>query len=421
MKPRFTTLDDWLHWQESLHWQSIDLGLDRIREVAGRLSLFELPFQLITVAGTNGKGSTIALMEAMLASTEYSVGIYTSPHLYRYNERVCIDEIEVSDAMLCDAFSAIDEARQNISLSYFEFSTLAAVWLFQQKSVDIGILEVGLGGRLDAVNCWDADIAVITSIGIDHVDWLGDNRESIAREKAGIFRKDKIAVSGDPEPPKAIALLAEKVGAVLLQVGRDFDWQCAEANWQLKWNDLLWQELPFPALVGEHQVNNAATAIITLQHLQKVIIDKVMIEKALKRVSLSARMEFLQTKPDIILDVAHNPHAVEKLALWLEKNPIQGKTYALFTMLEDKDIATVVSHMAVYIDHWYVVGLAEPRGLSGENLVSRMTEKRVNKLDLSLYETVEMAWNTCKTKLGSHDRFVVFGSFGLISQFKVIF
>lgn len=422
MKPRFSTLNDWLHWQESLHWQSIDLGLERIQQVARRLELVSLPFQLITVAGTNGKGSTIALMEAMLIPTVHSVGVYTSPHLYRYNERIRISGLEVSDDLLCEAFAAIDHARGDISLSYFEFSTLAAVWLFKHQSVEVAILEVGMGGRLDAVNCWDADVAVVTSIGIDHVEWLGHDRETIAKEKAGIFRKDKVAISGDINPPHSIRSVAEQLDALLLQAGCDYSWQVKDTCWQLEWGERLFSSLPFPALLGAHQINNAATAIVATQSLAAIKINSTTLDQALRTTKLSARMELLQKEPEIILDVAHNPHAVEKLAIWLQENPIKGKTYALFSMLDDKDIGAVVATMNPYIDCWYVAGLEGSRGLRERVLVNRMQEIVDHKsLNINANETLEMAWNACKVELSERDRLIVFGSFIVISQFKVIF
>ncbi|HIQ07171.1 MAG TPA: bifunctional folylpolyglutamate synthase/dihydrofolate synthase, partial [Thiotrichaceae bacterium] len=338
-----------------------------------------------------------------------------------YNERIRINHVDAEDSQICEAFAAIDDARHDISLSYFEFATLAAVWLFRHEAVDVGILEVGMGGRLDAVNCWDADVGVITSIGIDHVEWLGDNRDSIATEKAGIFRSGQIAVSGDPKPPKSIEQKANELGTVFIQAGRDFQWQLAEKYWQCQWGEKQFINLPYPRLFGEHQVNNAATAIVATQSLS-VQIEHDMIVDALETVNLSARMELLQVEPSIILDVAHNPHAVKKLAEWLQENPIQGKTYTLFSMLEDKDISQVVAMMAPYVDQWHVFGLEELRGLREEALVSRMNEQVGSQvLDVKAYTSINKAWRSCEKQLKKEDRVIVFGSFLVISQFKVIF
>ncbi|MEE9302955.1 MAG: bifunctional tetrahydrofolate synthase/dihydrofolate synthase [Thiotrichaceae bacterium] len=470
--PRFDSLDEWLKWQESVHWVDIDLGLDRIREVATRMQLLSVPFPIITVAGTNGKGSTVAILEAMLIAEGYRTGSYTSPYLYRYNERIKVSNNGVAkdteDALLCAAFAAIDSARaasataEEISLTYFEFATLAAIWIFHQQDIEVAILEVGMGGRLDAVNLWDNDVAVITSIGIDHVKWLGDNREDIGREKSGIMRQGGVVISGDLEPPLSIAEQAREIGAILYQAanqdqvnnqlgkGRtgknfscEFTWEIGETDWNLRLSEQQWVNLPFPALQGDFQFNNAAVAISALYALKnKLKVSNTSIRAGLKQVKLLGRLEQVQTQPDIILDVAHNGHAAKQLAGWLSKTATQraiqrarhnnkstqknepGKTYALFSMLDDKDINQVVDVMNPLIDRWFVSTLNDPRGISVEDLVNKMSTSDVvdaTDINITAFETLEAAWEGCKKELKKADKVIVFGSFLVLSQFKVIF
>ena len=441
MEARFNTLEEWLLWQESLHWTTIDFGLDRLREVASKLQIIDdLPFTIITVGGTNGKGSTVAMLDAMLQSEGYQTGTYTSPYLYRYNERIKILGEECSDELICDAFAAIDKTRGDISLTYFEFATLAAMWIFKQQSIQVALLEVGMGGRLDAVNLWDANAAIITSIGVDHVQWLGDNREDIGYEKSGIMRESRPVISGDLNPPQSIAAQAEAKGAKLLQAGKNFFWKTKISSWHFStlseeredYQKTL--ELPYPALQGDFQVNNAAVAIAALQSLSSLLeVSTESISTGLKQVKLAGRLEQIQHSPDVILDVAHNAHAAKELAKWLSDNPIQGKTFALFSMLADKDIGQVVQIMAPVINQWFVSSVDDPRGLSAEDLVVEMqsiidqgshgcgknaTEK---KIVITSYNTLKTAWEKCKPEVNNIDRVIVFGSFLVLSEFKVIY
>ena len=425
MQPRFDSLSEWLNWQESLHWADIDLGLDRLREVAQNMDLLEVPFSIITVAGTNGKGSTVAMLEAMLLAQGYQTGSYTSPYLYRYNERIKLSGNEVSDTLICNAFQAIDDARGDTSLTYFEFATLAAIWIFKQQGVQIAILEVGMGGRLDAVNLWDSDVAVITSIGIDHVKWLGDNREDIGREKAGIMRRTRPVVCGDLDPPDSIFRQAEKLGAILYQAGEYFTWAVTNSydeHWQLRCGTKQWAELPVPSLKGDFQINNAAIAITTLHLLQQTFpVSDEAIKTGLQTVKLAGRLEQIQQQPAIILDVAHNAHAARQLAKWLASTPCDGNTYALFSMLDDKDIAVVAQVMHEVIDRWFVAGLDDVRGLKVDVLVDKMCLPEDLKTQVHASETLKEAWNECKKQAKESDRIIVFGSFMVLSQFKVIF
>ena len=426
MKPRFTTLDEWLHWQESLHWVTIDLGLDRVQQVASNLELLDPPFTIITVAGTNGKGSSVAMLDAILSAQGYKTGAYTSPYITYYNERIHVARSEVSDQLICNAFQAIDEARGEISLSYFEFGTLAALWIFVQQQIDIALLEVGMGGRLDAVNAWDADAALITTIDIDHVKWLGNSREKIGREKAGIMRAGKPVVSGGLNAPHSIADVAKHKKSLLYQAGKDYTWDVSSKHWSWYGLNRAFLSLPFPALAGQFQINNAANVIALLMSLKSSIssieVSESAIERGLKEIRLSGRLEKIGSQPDVILDVTHNPHAAKELSKWLRDTPVKGKTFAIFSMLEDKDISKVVQIMKREIDHWFIVPLQNERGITVSTLEKKMLiDKSANYFPLSRCKNIQEAWELSKKSLKKQDRLVVFGSFLLLSSFKVTY
>lgn len=396
---KHSTLAEWLAWQETLHLSAIDLGLDRIRQVAARLNLLTLPVPLITVGGTNGKGSTCAMLTAVLVSQGYRVGTYTSPHLLHYNERIAINGEPVADAPICAAFAAIDAVRGDISLTYFEFGTLAAVWCFAHAPVDVMVLEVGLGGRLDAVNLWDADVAIITSIGIDHVDWLGDNREVIGREKAGIMRAGKPIICGDPEPPASIAVEAERIGATLYQYGDDFDAH----------------GLPQPALLGAVQAQNAACVAQALRCLANVLpISADNIAQGLTTVRLMGRLQKLHNQPELVVDVAHNPHAATELAKWLRDNQTTHQTHAIFSILADKDIAGVVAIMQPWIQEWHLVPLQGARAVPVETLKNTLQRLGV-QAPIRVYQDFHSAWDNVLFSVNKRDRVVAFGSFLVVS------
>jgi dihydrofolate synthase/folylpolyglutamate synthase len=393
------TLDDWLRWQEHQFLLAIKLGLERIHDVAARMDLLSLPVPMIMVGGTNGKGSTCAMLTRILMLQGYRVGTYTSPHLLRYNERIAVDAEPVSDAAICQAFAAIDHARDDIDLTYFEFGTLAAAYCFLQAKVDVMVLEVGLGGRLDACNLWDADVAIITSIGIDHEDWLGSTREAIGREKAGIMRAGKPVVCGDPQPPAIIAAEAARIGAPLLQYGQDF----SSAG------------IPSLALLGDVQRQNAACVVMALQQLAaRLPVTAENIQQGLQSVTLMGRMQRVHEQPEVLLDVAHNPHAAKELAAWLKKNPRNGKTFAIFSILADKDIAGVVEIMSAELDEWHVVALSGSRALSCEVLADKIKASGV-QVPIYTYSDFRSAWNSVHLSAEKQARVVAFGSFLVVS------
>lgn len=401
-------LAEWLQYLEGLHPQVIDLGLERVAQVRAVL-LPNIHTPVILVGGTNGKGSTCAYLEAMLSAAGYRTGLYTSPHLLRYNERVRIAQIEVEDVALCAAFAAIEAARGEISLSYFEFGTLAAMWLFEQAAVDIAILEVGLGGRLDAVNVFDASCAVITSIDIDHTEYLGTTREQIGREKAGIFRAGHPAICGDIAPPKVLQEVSQRLGALWRAIGEDYRYQSHATSWDYH-GAVTYLNLPLPVMRGDYQLSNAATAIAALENLAPgFVVPEIAIRQGLQHAQVPGRFQMLPGLPQRILDVAHNPHGAQALASNLAKAPVAGKTFAVFAMLADKDIAGVVAAMRDVVDVWLVAGLDMPRGASAAVLRQVLTEAGVAQL--KILDSVPAAWTLACEQAQENDRICVFGSF----------
>lgn len=366
-------LDDWLRYQEGLHPTAIELGLNRVAGVADRLGLRQAPPVTLTVGGTNGKGSTTTLLSLIYREAGYRVGAYTSPHLFRYNERVAIDGQPVEDEALCLAFRAVETARAGESLTYFEFGTLAALWLFRKASVDVQVLEVGLGGRLDAVNILDADLALVTNIGLDHRDWLGPDREAIGREKAGIFRRGRAAICVDTDPPRSLLVSAEHLKIPLLRLDRDdFGYALEGSRWRWSGAGQQLRDLPLPGLAGEHQLLNAAGAIAAVQTLQsRLPVDEVAIRIALPALRLPGRLEL---HGDLLLDVAHNAEAAEVLAGYLRTQYPGRKLHWLVGMLSDKPVERIAEILAPHVAQAWAFDLPTPRGLAAGELVRRIHE-----------------------------------------------
>lgn len=486
---RFDNLSDWLDWQESLNPKEIDLGLDRVAQVlhkAGRATTFDCP--LITVAGTNGKGSVVAMLEAMTLAAGLNVCSYTSPHILRYNERIRINGQSIDDNSLCQAFEYIDQARQLSStepqqLTYFEFGTLAAIELFFREQPDLVIMEVGLGGRLDAVNIMDADVSVLTSIAVDHVDWLGDDREQIGFEKAGIFRADKAAICGDTEPPTSVLRQSEKLHCHWLQLGRQYRvierntaTDALPASWSLEssYGDLT--GLPMPALAGDFQTANAATAILALQVLQHAgslriqrskdlaskdlvspdsisvqgaltrLTDRALVQAiktGLRKINLPGRYQQLGDTPRIYVDVAHNPQAAQALAQQLIQQEtgknVYRRTWSIVAMLADKDINGVTEQLADCIDIWCLAGLDNiARGLSAIEFARTLSSSAQfhDEIELTpelehefftnqctmlsekvmLADSVSRACEQVLSKAADDDRIIIFGSFYTVAE-----
>lgn len=403
-------LADWLHYQERLHPRAIELGLERVREVANRLGLLPPSATTLTVAGTNGKGSSVTLAAAIYQAAGYRTGRYLSPHLLEYNERIAIDGVEATDSQLCAAFAAIEQARGEIPLTYFEFGTLAALWLFRAAGCAVQVLEVGLGGRLDAVNIVDADAALITNIGIDHTDWLGPDRDHIGYEKAGVLRAGRPGIIAEPQPPRGLLEHAARIGAVLRIAGRDFGYDHAGSAWH--WHDasMRLEALPPPALAGEIQYANAAGVLAAITALQgRRPVDVAAIRSGLGALRLRGRYEKIG---DVILDVAHNVESAQVLADNLRADPVAGRTWLVLGMLSDKPVDGVCRVLSPYIDGAFFATLPPPRGLDADALAAAAQAAGHAGLAAG---NVEDALRQARAVARSGDRIVVCGSFLTVS------
>jgi dihydrofolate synthase/folylpolyglutamate synthase len=409
---RFPSLAAWLDWQQSLHPQAIDLGLSRVARVLGRTGWRGPEQPVVTVAGTNGKGSCVAMLDAILRAAGHRVAAFTSPHLIDYRERIRLDGRWVSEASLVAVFERIADALGDDTLTFFEFNTVAALLVFESWRPDAILLEVGMGGRLDSVNVVDADVAIVTSISLDHVEWLGPDVESIGREKAGIFRAGRPAICGMATPPRSIIDTARRVGADLRLRGRDFDaTRRGAASWDFVGARTAWPALPLPALPGATQVANAATVLAALESIADCVpCDRASIETGLACASLEGRF---QRWPDAagfewVLDVAHNPDSARVLASNLREFPAPGRTFAVCGMLSDKDVAAVVGELRDSVDGWFAATTDGPRGLDDARLVERA---RVAGIAMQRGGTIEEAMRLASVAASAADRIVVFGSF----------
>ncbi|HVX04825.1 MAG TPA: bifunctional tetrahydrofolate synthase/dihydrofolate synthase [Rhodanobacteraceae bacterium] len=434
------TLAEWLDYQQQIHARGIDMGLERVREVWQRMGAPRPAPLAITVGGTNGKGSTIAFLEAMLRAGGMRVGAYTSPHILRYNERLRVDAAEADDAALVAAFERVEAARgadsgQPITLTYFEFGTLAALDVFARAELDVALLEVGLGGRLDAVNIVDADCAIVVTVDLDHMEYLGSDRESIGREKAGIFRAGKPAIVGETNPPQSLLDHARGIGAHPETLGRDFGWepQIDALRWWHRDPDqsryvareeergtqiLLTGEL---ALDGAFQYHNAATAIAALYALgDRVRWDARALEKdqcpGQSAPLLPGRLQHLASDPDLVVDVGHNPQAARELARWLDRHPVQGATRAVFGALADKDIEGVAAALGPRIARWYLAGLEDesPRGATAAQVAARVRAALPDPL-CAEYPNVSVALAAARAEAAATDRIIACGSFHVVA------
>ena len=404
------SLAGWLAHLEQLHPSSIELGLERVDRVKTALGLTPA-FPLIVVGGTNGKGSTCAYLEAILGAAGYKTGLYTSPHLLRYNERVRIAGQEAGDAGLVAAFERIEAARGDISLTYFEFGTLGAMLQFVDAGVDVAILEVGLGGRLDAVNVFDADAAIVTSVDLDHMDYLGDTRELIGYEKAGIYRAARPAICADLNPPASLLDHARQIGADLRRIGQDFTAQRAGDHWTYRSTDTCWSDLPLPAMAGAYQIRNAAGALAVLDCMQtRLPVGEAAIHAGLARAQVPGRFQRIARAPELILDVAHNPEAARALAATLREQPVAGRTLAVVGMLADKDAAGVFDALSGEIDGWWVCTPDSPRARDAAALAAEL-QRHVQGVPVSIEPDVKTALAAARSAAREGDRILAFGSF----------
>ena len=408
------SLAGWLEYIEKQHPNSIALGLDRVTEVLSRLNA-GLNCPVITVGGTNGKGSTCAMLEAILRAAGYRTGLYTSPHLVRYNERVRVAGAEEGDEALCEAFAAVEAARGGTPLTYFEFGTLAAFRLFKESKIEAAVLEVGLGGRLDAVNAIDADCAVLTSVAIDHVDYLGATREDIGREKAGIFRPGRPAVVAEPDPPQSVL---DSPGTKLL-LGKDFGYTAEASQWSYWGPGGRRSGLAHPALRGAVQLRNAAAALCALDMLrERLPVAMQEVRRGLAEVTLPARFEVLPGRPQVILDVAHNVEAAKTLERNLAASGFAPETIAVCGMLADKDIEGVLRELAPRITRWHLASLRGSRAASAVDLAARLAALQVEKSAIHLYDSPVQAFAAARERASGNDKIVVFGSFLTVGEVK---
>lgn len=407
-------LADWLKLLEQRHSKEIDMGLDRVMRVKQALGIhYDCP--VIMVAGTNGKGSTCAMLEAILLQAGYKVGLYSKPHFLDFNERARVNGIPVVDELFVSIFDEVESARDDISLTYFEFTTLAICQLLARQNLDVVILEVGLGGRLDAVNVIDADVSIVTSVDIDHVDYLGDTREKIGFEKAGIFRSGKVAICSDPQAPQSLIDHAEAIGADLRLFGRDFNYNGDKQQWNFGGRDQRRNSLAYPSLRGANQLLNASAVLAALEALRHQLpVGAQEVRTGLVMVDLPGRFQVLPGRPAVVLDVAHNPHAAATLAQNLDNMGFHAYTYAVFGSMLDKDIAGVISHMKTKVDHWCACDLPLPRAASADQLAQSLAAAGVledKEHSLQKFSSPEDAYAFALSKAGENDRIVVFGSF----------
>ena len=416
------SLAQWLQWQAQLNPKTMELGLDRVGRVYKTLGRPRPARQVVSIAGTNGKGSSGAMLESICQAAGWQTGLYSSPHLLRYNERIRLNREPVSDLALCAVFERIDQARQGELLTYFEFGTLAALLLMADQPLDIAILEVGLGGRLDAVNLVDADIALVTSIGLDHCDWLGPDRDSIAREKMGIARTGRPLVCNDPEPPETLLTTANNVGVQLCRTGLDYQFSIEGQHW-------LWggeafgftPPLPLPNLQGKHQVANAAGVLAVLALLGDGLPAPAVLAQGLQQIELSGRLERVSGPCEILLDVGHNPDAGAVIAVGLVDQPVKGRTLALFGALSDKDCAGILAPLNELVDDWHLLdtrSLEPARGADMSSAYSYLTAAGAG----SAQQHVELAevWRNLMAEVVAEDRIIVFGCFALVAEIMLL-
>ncbi|MFM2483707.1 bifunctional tetrahydrofolate synthase/dihydrofolate synthase [Celerinatantimonas yamalensis] len=406
------SLSDWLSYLEHQHPVTIDLGLTRIRQVAQLMSLDTMPMPVVTVAGTNGKGSTCRLIEQLLLAKGYSVGVYSSPHISDYRERVRINDKLLEADLFCQAFSDIEQARGNITLTYFEVSTLAALWLFKRQNLDYVILEVGLGGRLDATNIIDADVAVVTTIALDHENYLGHDLQQIGREKAGIFRAQGKAVIGDPSIVESVYQSAEQLGCQLLANGHQVHAQISNdgQSWCYQGLTHCYAQLPMPEL----PIDNAVAAFAVLDQLQ-ITLSESQAKEQVAHWQLAGRMQLLQRDPIVYIDVAHNPQSAQYLATQLIRHPCQGNTFAVCAMLADKDNQGAVDALDGLFEQWFIAGLANDRGDNGDKLVSALYGKNYQR-----YANIHQAYEHALLVAKPIDRIIIFGSFVTVAEVLAI-
>ena len=412
-------LTDWLGYIESIHPSTIDLTLERIKIVIERLNL-DISFPILTVGGTNGKGSTCSILESIYKEAGYKVACYTSPHFLNFNERIKIQTLAVSDEVICEAFSRIESAREGVTLTYFEYGTIAAMIIFSEAHVDVAILEVGLGGRLDAVNVFDADCAIVTTVDLDHMDYLGHTREAIGFEKAGIYRTEKTSICGDFDPPQSLIKHAELIHADLKIIGKDFGYEAHHDSFDFLIDSTFVMNLPLPKLQGDFQLANATNALMAVKAMEdKLPLTEISIQKGITLTLLPGRFQEVKKMPSLILDVAHNPQAARSLSHNLKTHVVLGKTIAVFSILKDKDIFGVINELNLDIDDWFIAEIQNERAASIEN-ISNTIQKINLSAHIEAFKNIQEAYQFASKEVTRNDRIIVFGSFFTVADIMKI-
>ena len=416
MKEYPSNLQEWLDWQQTLHPQNIDFKLERIKSVYEKLNIKSIADKVIIVAGTNGKGSTVAILESILFESKYSVGTFTSPHIKRYNERIKINKEEVTSAELIESFKIIDKLRGETTLTYFEFATLTAFYLFSKRKLDYVVLEVGLGGRLDATNIIDSNLSIITSIGIDHTEFLGTTIDSIALEKAGVMRPFSPCIYADQNPPSVLLSYAKKNGSNFLYNQNDFFTKILKDTWV--WRSNLGKELVLPLLPlrGDFQYNHASAALQALEIIEPSIIDNIkLLKEGINNISLTGRYQRISSNPEIIVDVAHNADSAEKLMDNINREP-KKNTIAVVGILKDKDVYSLVKPMVNNVDKWFCGTINSERGMNSDEIKTRMSGA-IGHNDIETFDSIDEACTNAMRSLRKEDRLIVYGSFYTVSEF----
>ena len=412
-------LTDWLGYIESIHPSTIDLTLERIKIVIERLNL-DISFPILTVGGTNGKGSTCSILESIYREAGYKVACYTSPHFLNFNERIKIQTLAVSDEVICEAFSRIESAREDVTLTYFEYGTIAAMIIFSEAHVDVAILEVGLGGRLDAVNVFDADCAIVTTVDLDHMDYLGHTREAIGFEKAGIYRTEKTSICGDFDPPQSLIKHAELIHADLKIIGKDFGYEAHHDSFDFLIDSTFVMNLPLPKLQGDFQLANATNALMAVKAMEdKLPLTEISIQKGITLTLLPGRFQEVKKMPSLILDVAHNPQAARSLSHNLKTHVVPGKTIAVFSILKDKDIFGVINELNLDIDDWFIAEIQNERAASIET-ISNTIQKINPSAHIEAFRNIQEAYQFASKEVTRNDRIIVFGSFFTVADIMKI-
>ena len=412
-------LTDWLRYIESIHPSTIDLTLERIKIVIERLNL-DISFPILTVGGTNGKGSTCSILESIYKEAGYKVACYTSPHFLNFNERIKIQALAVSDEVICEAFSRIESAREGVTLTYFEYGTIAAMIIFSEAHVDVAILEVGLGGRLDAVNVFDADCAIVTTVDLDHMDYLGHTREAIGFEKAGIYRANKTAICGDIDPTQSLIKHCESIHADLKIIGRDFGYEVHHDSFDFLIDSSFVMNVPLPKLQGDFQLANATIALMAVKTMEdKLPLTEIGIQKGISLTILPGRFQEVQKMPSLIFDVAHNPQAARSLSHNLKAHAVPGKTIAVFSILRDKDIFGVINELNLDIDDWFIAEIQNKRAASIE-IISDAIKKTHPSARIESFKNIQEAYQFASKEVTRNDRIIVFGSFFTVADIMKI-